>query len=286
MRRDPAPSRFAYRLQRLWLTPLVRRALRIGPAVILVAAVIGYVAISPSTQDRMGDAMETARDSVMDREEFRVGFLQVAGASPTLDTAVTRLAMQHLPASSLALDVNVVRDQIALFPAVAEAAVRIGPGGVLEIDIRERVPQFVWRVGPSLKVLSEDGAVVGELMRRDDEPGLPLLIGAGADQELPEAVELMAAAEPIAPRLRALQRIGGRRWNVVLDRGQVLMLPEYEAIPALRRIMALQSSEEILERDITAVDFRDPDRTILRIGPFAQSEMSKLHPTKDWGANE
>ncbi len=41
---DPAPSRLSYRLNRLWLTPLVRRFTRVGlPAMVLALSVGLYL---------------------------------------------------------------------------------------------------------------------------------------------------------------------------------------------------------------------------------------------------
>ena len=40
-RRDPAPSRWAYRMNRLWLTPLFRAALRVGLPAFLVIFIAG-----------------------------------------------------------------------------------------------------------------------------------------------------------------------------------------------------------------------------------------------------
>ena len=41
-RRDPAPSRLKYRLERMWLTPLYRRILRVGIPAFVLAMVGGY----------------------------------------------------------------------------------------------------------------------------------------------------------------------------------------------------------------------------------------------------
>ena len=41
--RDPAPSRVAYRLHRLWLTPIYRKALRVGLPSILILASYNFV---------------------------------------------------------------------------------------------------------------------------------------------------------------------------------------------------------------------------------------------------
>ena len=43
-RRDPAPSRLAYRVERLWLTPVFRKAVRLGlPSLLIVASLLGYL---------------------------------------------------------------------------------------------------------------------------------------------------------------------------------------------------------------------------------------------------
>ena len=38
----------------------------------------------------------------------------------------------------------------------------------------------------------------------------------------------------ILPRVRGLERMGERRWDVVLDHGQRIMLPQDRPVPALR----------------------------------------------------
>ena len=46
--RDPAPSRLAYRAERLWLTPMFRTALRVGlPVVLALGLAGGYLADGP-----------------------------------------------------------------------------------------------------------------------------------------------------------------------------------------------------------------------------------------------
>ena len=45
--RDPAPSRWSYRAQRLWLTPLFRSVLRVGVPSFLIAGAVGLYASDP-----------------------------------------------------------------------------------------------------------------------------------------------------------------------------------------------------------------------------------------------
>lgn len=275
-RRDPAPSRARYRIQRLFLRPAVQRAIRIGPIAAVIFAIAGYFLLSSDARQGVAGLFGDARAAVVNREEFRVDKVAILGASPALEELVRGMAAAHLPASSFKIDLKALKIRIESLPPVAEAAVRIGKGGTLSIDLTEREPMFVWRVENRLYLLDAEGVALAQLQRRTDRPQLPLVIGPGADRELAQARELLLAAAPIVDRVRALQRIGGRRWNVVLDRDQLLMLPEQSPVTAFRRIMGLNTETDLLNRDVSAVDFRDPNRPTLRMGPFATSELRQL----------
>lgn len=275
-RRDPAPSRIRYRLQRLWLRPSVRRGLRLGPPILAVVAGLSYVFFSPVARGAITQFVGNARAAVVNREEFQITEAVVTGASPQLRARVLGLAQAQLPSSTFSLDLKALKSGIELIPAVSEATVRIGPSGALRVDLSEREPQFVWRIGNRLLLLDAQGIGLGEIQRRTDRPRLPLVIGTGANGFLSEAREILDAAEPVKARLRGLQRIGGRRWNVVLDRDQILMLPEQSPVPAFRRVMEMDEKSDLLGRDVASVDLRDPQRPTIRMGPFATGELRRI----------
>ena len=66
--------------------------------------------------------------------------------------------------------------------------------------------------------------------------------------------------------------MGDRRWDLVLDRNQKIMLPEQNAPAALERLIALDKAEDLLARDILTVDLRNEQRPVLRLSPYAMSE--------------
>src|SRR5690606_6967422 len=84
-----------------------------------------------------------------------------------------------------------------------------------------------------------------------------------------EALSLFRAVPDLRPRLRAFVRVGQRRWDVVLDRDLRIMLPERGAEAALARVMALHYGEELLDRDLAAIDMRLGARPTLRLTPDA-----------------
>ena len=206
--RDPAPSRSAYRLQRLWLTPGVRIFLRWGIPVVIVAAAAGLWAADPTRREALTDHAAELRRQIEQRPEFMVKLMAIEGASPEVAGELREILPVDLPISSFDLDLAALRTRVETLDAVAGAEVRVRSGGVLEIAVEERVPAVVWRGHAGLDLLDRDGNRVAALPARSDRPDLPLLAGEGAAKAVPEALRLFAAADPIASRVRGLLRVG------------------------------------------------------------------------------
>jgi cell division protein FtsQ len=180
------------------------------------------------------------------------------------------------PISSFELDLPAVRSQIQAIDAVARVDVRVRSGGVLQVDVVERMPAIVWRAPAGLELLDVEGRRVAALAARTDRPDLPLIAGTGADRAVPEALRLVAAAAPVEERLRGLLRVGERRWDVVLDRDQRILLPETGAVEALEQVLALDEARDLLARNVTVVDMRLPHRPTLRLAAYAVEELRRV----------
>ncbi|PWE34053.1 cell division protein FtsQ [Maritimibacter sp. 55A14] len=275
--RDPAPSRWSYRIQRMWLTPLYRGLLRKGLPVFLLLFAIGWYVTDAERLEALQIWADDLRRSIEERPEFMVRLMKIEGASPELSGDIREIMPLDLPLSSFDLDLDHMRGEISGLDAVAGAELRVVSGGVLMVRVTERLPAVVWRSRRGLELLDAEGHRVAALERRGDAPELPLVAGEGAERAVPEALELIAAAAPISDRLRGLRRIGERRWDVVLDRDQRIMLPEHAPIAALERVIALDNSaSDVLARDVTVVDMRDGRRPILRLTAEAMEELRRL----------
>ncbi|WP_323007858.1 cell division protein FtsQ/DivIB [Pseudorhodobacter sp.] len=275
-RRDPAPSRISYRLQRLWLTPFVRAALRVGLPAFVVTFGLGLYLADEGRRENLSSIYTDLREKVKNRPEFMVKLLAVDGASPDLAEAVRVALALPLPQSSLDLDLEAARARIAQLNAVAEVNVRVQSGGILQVSVKEREPAFVWRDAAGIWLVDETGTRIAEIEDRNDRAELPLIVGEGADKAMAEARQILASAGPILPRLRGLVRMGDRRWDIVLDRGQRILLPVKQPSFALERLIALDQAQDLLGRDVQAVDLRLQSRPTLRLAPYALAEMRRL----------
>jgi len=217
-----------------------------------------------------------AYDTVAARPELQVSGVVFADVSEDLQQQILAVTGIELPISSLALDVTKVKAAIETLDAVQSAEVRVLGGGMLEIATVERAPVVVWRDGDSLRLVDADGHRVADIARRSARGDLPLIVGMGAEAVVGEAISLVDVIAPVADRLRGFVRVGERRWDVVLDRGQTIMLPEYGAMTALRRVVALHQAEDLLNRDVTVVDMRNGERPVLRLTDEAIAELRRL----------
>ena len=274
---DPAPSRLRYRYQRLMLTPVFRQTVRVGLPAFLVIFVAGVVLTREGNQQAMAAWAEGLRDQIESRPEFTVTGLDVQGANIALARAITDAVGVRFPVSSFDLDLDLIKGRVTELSAVRAARVRVRPGGTLSIEVEERRPVAVWRHVDGLRLLDGEGEMTGMIADRTDRPDLPLLAGDGAREATAEALALFRAARPIETRVRGLVRMGERRWDMILENGQRILLPEAEPIAALERVIALHEAQALLDRDIEVVDLRDGDRVTVRAGPMAVDAIRARH---------
>ncbi len=275
-RPDPAPSRLKYRYQRLMLTPIFRKLVRVG---LPFGAAFGLGAFYFSDPDRQEAIVLYAaeiRHQIETRPEFMVNLMTVEGASREVEEDIREIFPHDLPSSSFDIDLDAMREMIMGLPAVADASVRIRQGGVLVAEVAERQPVAIWRSRDGLGIVDETGTVIGDLAQRADRPDLPVIAGQGADSAVPEALAILQAAAPLQARLRGLVRMGERRWDVVLDRDQRILLPERDPVRALERVIVLADVQEMLDRDVAAVDMRLGQRPTIRMNENAVDEWWRV----------
>jgi cell division protein FtsQ len=208
-----------------------------------------------------------------------VNLMAIDGASSTVAADIREVTALDFPVSSFDLDLDAILTQIRDLPAVGDARLRVRSGGILQVDVTERVPAVLWRRADGLAVLDEAGMVMGSADTREDHATLPLIAGVGAERHVTEALDLVRAAGPLGGRMRGLVRMGERRWDVVLDRDQRILLPEDAPVQALERVIALNQVHNMLERDLAVVDMRLTARPTIRMNEAAVAQWRELQTT-------
>lgn len=277
--RDPAPSKLGYKYQRLMLTPGFRGCVRIGVPLILIVTIAGSWYSKPENRTAFAADIAKTKQSFQERPQFMVQALTITGADSATMTKVVDLVPTEYPVSSFELDLEGMRAAIEALDPVKSASVRVGQGGTLDVRLNPRVPAALWRDGGILRLIDGDGVQSGTVSSRGDRFDLPLIAGDGAEQKIDEALALYVGAGPLRERVRGLVRMGERRWDIVLDRDQRILLPGDRAVAALDRVIALNDAQDMLSRDVAVVDMRNAERPTLRMNEEAAAALRRVSNT-------
>ncbi len=273
---DPAPSRWLWRLERLLLTPGFKFLLRAGiPFGVTLAAALWWLSV-PENQEALNQSVADMRNSIAERPEFMVSAMTIDGAKDEVARAIRDTVAIEFPVSSFDLDIALIRSAIEEMDPIAEASVRIKPGGVLQVGVVPRIPAVIWRSSAGLTLLDHTGERVADIPWRGVREDLPVIAGEGAADEVAEALHLFQVAQPLAGRVRGLVRVGERRWDLVLDGDQRILLPSVAPDIALERALALNEAQDVLARDVSRVDLRLAQRPTVQMQDRAQEEWRRI----------
>lgn len=275
-RHDPAPSRWKYRMERLFLTPLFRFALRtVLPFAVVLGATTWWLS-DENRREELNLAVVEFRQELASRPEFMVNAMAIDGASEGTAEDIREILSLDFPISSFDLELEQIQERAEELPAIESVAVRVRPGGILQFNVLERTPVALWRTHQGLALVDVEGNITEPMVAMLDHPTKPLIAGEGGDAHVGEAMQLFAAAKPLGERVIGLVRVGERRWDLVLDRKQRIQLPAVGAVPALERVIALNGAHDMFARDLVVVDMRLATRPTIRLTQAAVEEWWRI----------
>jgi cell division protein FtsQ len=107
----------------------------------------------------------------------------------------------------------------------------------------------------------------------DKMPDLPLLIGPGANAQEQRLARIVDGVPTLKPQLSSATWVGGRRWDLTFQSGEIVALPEGDdaAKAALARFARLDKQSGLLGRGIVRFDLRIPGKMVVRL-PRAPGE--------------
>jgi cell division protein FtsQ len=179
--------------------------------------------------------------------------------------------------SLLFLDVAAVRDRLKQIRLVQDVSVRKLYPDRLLIEITERRPFALWQKDGVVALISADGTVLDEVRDALDagDADLPFVVGDGANTRVGEFMQLVAAAADIGPRIRAGVLVSGRRWDLKMDSGLEVILPEADPVAAVTQFARLAHDDQLLDKDLISVDLRIPGRLVARISEEAAAARAQ-----------
>jgi cell division protein FtsQ len=192
---------------------------------------------------------------------FAITNVQISGEHRTA-AADIRNALGIKPGQSMfAFDVEQAREDVRKLPWVQDAVIHKHFPNAISVSVIEKVPFALWLSDDQkLSVIDRSGAVIAETDGAEFQ-NLPHFMGDPPEGGA-KLVDAIAAHRAVGARIRGMQRISGRRWNLLLDGGVLVDLPEDGWQKELDNLEHLIVDKGVLERNIQEIDLRVPGNYI------------------------
>jgi cell division protein FtsQ len=235
-----------------------------------ITAVVGGAAIAGAAWLGVFGLVGTAMAEGIGSLGFRVAQIEVTGLKRMDANSVYAVALDQRSRAMPLVDLNGTRDRLLEYGWIADARVSRRLPDTLVIDVVERDPAAVWQNNGQLMLIDHKGVLLDEVPPHAI-PRLPLVIGEGANAQEPAYQRLIAAAPALRPMVKAATWVGNRRWDLLFQSGETLVLPEGDeaAARALVRFAQMDGTMGLLGKGYGRFDLRDPSKLVVRMAPGA-----------------
>lgn len=223
--------------------------------------------------------MDTARDGVMTASAGLGLFVRevyVVGREETDRQDLVDALGISVGDPIFGFDPEEARERIEGLGWVRQAAVRRALPDTVIIRVEEREAVAIWQHEGEFVLIDADGVVIGEKdVHRHAH--LNVVVGPDASRHAMDLLTMLAGEPELEDRVVAAVRIGQRRWNLRMENGIEVVLPEVGAEEAWQRLASYQRDHEILSRAVGTIDLRYPDRmTVELTEPGLQEVQDRL----------
>jgi len=228
---------------------------------VVFGAVAGILAggYAGKAETRIGESIHGALAGA----GFAVRQIHLSGNERTAEEAAFEALDAVQGASIFALDPAAARKRLLALPWVAGAEVSRQLPDTVSVRLIEKRPFALWRNGADLAIVERSGAVI---TREGTEAfRLPVISGEGAPEAAAQFLDALGAFKATGARVRMIERLGQRRWDLKLDGGVTVRLPEVGWEFQLGELEKLIATKGVLDRDVEIIDLRYPDNLIFRL---------------------
>jgi len=247
----------------------------IAATVLLLLGSAGLGVIKGGHVEEFSSALSDARNAVANYAGFRIKTVVINGRKQLTQDEVLASGGVNGRSSLLFLDAAIVRDKLKGNPWIGDATVLKLYPGQLRIDIVERSAFALWQQDGRVAVIADDGAVLEPYLSRRFI-SLPLVVGKGAESHARDFLALLAQYPLVRATTKAAIFVGERRWNLRLNDGLDIRLPEHDVGNALAALTKFDKEDRLFSRDIVAVDMRLPDRLTVQLSEDAAKNREEL----------
>ncbi|MBR1648161.1 MAG: FtsQ-type POTRA domain-containing protein [Alphaproteobacteria bacterium] len=269
-------------LPRLWPYRLLGNILLLG---IIGAVSLGIYIVKTNFVSQKLTSVSDYFLEVTTRLGLTVDDVLVFGRSKTPIEEINNVVGLRRGDNIFAPDLQQIRLDLEQLPWVKKAVVeRSYLPNVIKINLVERQIQAIWQHQNRFYPIDTEGNVINT----EKIPNIPLLlvVGRNAPENLNELLKIIKTNEEIFARVKAVNFISARRWNIILDdleEGITVKLPANKADKAWKKLLKLSKSRGLLKRKLTIIDLRFSHKVLVTPRKLSAEEFSGLRKSEEHG---
>jgi cell division protein FtsQ len=194
--------------------------------------------------------------------EFCIKKIEFDGNDRVPDVLLLKISKLKYKSNIFACSIQDVKSKLEEIAWVKSATVQRKLPDTIYVRISERIPIAILQSKYHLYLIDSDGKIL-----ENDYIGsfgnLPIVVGEGAEKEADQLLQYLSKFPKIRKQLVFAVRIGKRRWNIKINRGITVKLPENGVVHALGILEEISDGNGFLNDDIEAIDLRMLDRVIV-----------------------
>lgn len=255
-RRAGQKARISFWLRRVGLAALI--------AVILITAI--FYTLRTSWWAKISLNISQKIETAFQNQGFRIENLLIEGRVNCPRAELKEAAHIARGDAIMTLDLQAMQTRIEQLSWVKSVKIVRHYPDTIYIGLTERTPIALWQRHNQLAVVDESGKILDS---RNITPyrNLLLIVGDQAPLHVADLQSNLAPYPLIKSRVESAKWVGNRRWDLYLTNGVSVKLPEDDMVTALKTLENAQKNDHLIDRDITALDLRDPIRIVVETPP-------------------
>ncbi|WP_208976455.1 cell division protein FtsQ/DivIB [Polycladidibacter hongkongensis] len=216
----------------------------------------------------LGGHGQQVSESVTATLGFSVDSIEIDGLDRLDELQILEKLEMGVQPSLVMFDAQAAQERIQQLAWVKHVSLQKFYPGTLKITVEEQEPYALWQRGDVVSVINRDGQVITDQVD-GRYANLLRVVNHGAQHRADEIIDALSHFPELRARVRAASLRSERRWDLNLDNGVVVRLPETGVKKVLAELVQMDWESGLLNRDITVVDMRLKDRVVVRLSDAA-----------------
>ena len=195
--------------------------------------------------------------------EFRIEKIEFDGQEHVPEVLLLKASGLRYKKNIFNASVNDVKKKLEQISWIKSASVQRKLPNKISIRVAERVPIAIYQLNYKLHLLDIDGKIL-ENDGIGNFDNLPIIVGEGAEKVARRFLYVLEKFPKIQNQLAFAVYVGKRRWNMKINKGITVKLPEKHLGYAMQILDEIADENGFFNDDIQEIDLRNLDRVIVK----------------------